>query len=330
MLVAIVDMNPLPDTLDIAKSIVQDLKNDLVKLAQYTIDDLGRLVDENARQQLQARVYDSNFYEVVKCANLFIARAEDLFELCSGENSVQCIKEKIDNGQLNRLNDFFRQFHEILSDCEKRYKLCVVECQRVQINCTEAKAQCERQAIEAETKRNNMQVVGNAAAGGLLATATGASASAACYMLSILAGPLTLGTSTVAALLVTAGVAGTAGMGGFRTALSTEYNGDQYDELASRLRQNANIMDQIHKHTISLSYTLITSKGEIERKETILSDQEKRYQYIKTHRLSYKIKTGTCHILNLLQILILNLDLKEKINCIICIVLFCVWLYFCH
>ena len=329
MLVATVDMDELPDNINAAKSIVQDLKNDFVRLAQYTVDDLGRLGDGNARQQLQARVYDSDFHEVVKCAKLFIARAENVSELSSGE-SVQCIKEKIDNGQLNGLDDFFRQFHEISTDCDKRYKLFKEKCQKVQDECTEAVALCERQASEAETTKNETRFARNTASAGLLTTAGGAGLSAAGYMISVLAAPLTFGLGTVAGLIITSGMAGGAVMGGLGNILSTEYNATEYELLASRFRHIAKIMDQIHGGTISLSNALIDIKGDIEQRETSLSDQEKRYQYIKTHQFFYKIKTGTCHLLNLLLTLILSLDLKGKIICIICIVLFCVWLYFCH
>ena len=320
-------MDQLPGFLDNAKSIVQEIKDDLVRVGQYIIDDLGRLGDENARQRCQGRVYDFNFHEVVKCADMFIARAEDVFEMCSGKNSIQCIKEKIDNGQLNGLNDFFRQFREILSDCEKKYSLFQEESQRVEINCGEAIAQCERQAIEAEIKRNKMQVIGAATTGGLLGIGAGTTVSAVGSVVSVLVGASTFGLGTIAGLILTTGMAGSAGMAGSRSILTNEYNGYQYNKVASKLRKKAKIMDKIHKRTISLSNALITLKGEIERKETKLSDQEKRYQYITT-KLSYKIKTGICHLLNLLQTLIFKLDLKGKMICIICIVSFCVWLYF--
>ena len=126
-------MGTLPGFLDIAILIVQEIKDDLVRVGQYIIDDLGRLGHENARQCCQARVYDLNFQEVVKCADMFIVRAEDVSEMCSGENSIQCIKEKINNGQLNGLNDFFRQFHEILSDYEKKYSLFQEERSHIKI-----------------------------------------------------------------------------------------------------------------------------------------------------------------------------------------------------
>ena len=313
-------MNILPVNFETAKSIVQEIKEKLVNLGQYIIEDLGRLGHEGARQCCQARVYDLNFHEVVKCADMFIARAEDVFELCSGKYSIQCIKEKIDNGQLNGLDYFFRQFHEILSDCERKYSLFQEESQRVQINCGEAIAQCEREANEADTKGNVIQAVGGSTAGGLLGIAISGA--------SVVAGASTFGLSTIAGFILTSGMTGFTGIGGITTVSFTKYYRDQYNKVASNLREKAKIMDEIHKSTISLSNKLVIIKGHIERKKTKLSDQEKHYHYIKTHQLSYKIKTGICHLLNLLQTLIFKLDLKGKMIFIICIVSFCVWCIF--
>ena len=61
-------------------------------------------------------------------------------------------------------------------------------------------AQCERQTIEADTKRNKMQVVKDAAVGRLLAIVISASVSSDSVVFTVLAGSFTFGFGTVSQL----------------------------------------------------------------------------------------------------------------------------------